>query len=292
MKENKIHQPAQVTVRRSQVRLAPYNPRVISDDARKKLRDNMRRVGLLGGVVWNSATGNLVSGHQRVAIMDAANRYDPANPDTDYEFRVEEVRMDERTEKEQNLFMNNRSVQGTFDDDLLRRMLSEIDYTAAGFDDTDMQLLGLSDFGGYDPSGGATGDYDPVAAMEAGDKTDEQRREWTVEGAVAGRQDLAEHDALTRAGGENPRLDRSTDFYNDTEANQIARHNEVRAVKERIANTNDENRDGGALSYVVISFATPAAKANFLLSYGYDPAAKYVAGEEFANKLEFGDSEE
>ena len=46
--------------------------------------------------------------------------------------------------------MNNRAVQGTYDDDMLRELLQGIDYTNAGFDDTDMQLLGLGDFGDYD----------------------------------------------------------------------------------------------------------------------------------------------
>lgn len=49
---------------------APANPRTISDDARRKLRDNLKRVGLLQPLVWNRRSGNLVSGHQRLSQMD------------------------------------------------------------------------------------------------------------------------------------------------------------------------------------------------------------------------------
>lgn len=159
-KQNKIKQAEQRTVKRSEIQFASYNPRVISDDARKKLKKNMQTIGLLGGVVWNMRTGNLVSGHQKVSIMDSVNRYNPETGDNDYEFRVEVVDFDEKTEKEQNLFMNNKAVQGTYDDDMLRSLLSEIDYVNAGFEDMDLQLLGLGDYGDFDNMDFGFGDDD------------------------------------------------------------------------------------------------------------------------------------
>lgn len=293
MKPNKIRQAEQRTVKRSEINFASYNPRTISDEARKKLKKNLQTVGLLGGVVWNMRSGNLVSGHQKVSIMDAVNRYDAETGANDYEFRVEVVDFDDKTEKEQNLFMNNRAVQGTYDDDMLRELLQGIDYTNAGFDDTDMQLLGLGDFGDYD-MGDMFGD-------EGGDVTDggdtdaqgepTESKDWSKGDVVGVREDLAIHDEMTKESGENHKLDRSADFYQDSEANQIARHNEVQKIKDRIASQNDVNKDGGMLSYVVISFKTPSEKVRFMEDYGFDPMAKYINGEEFVNKLEFGDDE-
>ncbi len=276
MKPNKIKQAEQRTVKRSE-----------------KLKKNLQTVGLLGGVVWNIRSGNLVSGHQKVSIMDAVNRYDAETGANDYEFRVEVVDFDDKTEKEQNLFMNNRAVQGTYDDDMLRELLQGIDYTNAGFDDTDMQLLGLGDFGDYDmgdmfgdDGGDATDGND---ADEPGEPT--ENKDWSKGDVVGEREDLAIHDEMTKESGENHKLDRSADFYQDSEANQIARHNEVQKIKDRIASQNDVNKDGGMLSYVVISFKTPSEKVRFMEDYGFDPMAKYINGEEFVNKLEFGDDE-
>jgi len=294
MKPNKIKQAEQRTVKRSEINFASYNPRTISDEARKKLKKNLQTVGLLGGVVWNIRSGNLVSGHQKVSIMDAVNRYDAETGANDYEFRVEVVDFDDKTEKEQNLFMNNRAVQGTYDDDMLRELLQGIDYTNAGFDDTDMQLLGLGDFGDYD-MGDMFGDdgndaTDGGDADEPGEST--EIKDWSKDNVVGEREDLAIHDEMTKESGENHKLDRSADFYQDSEANQIARHNEVQKIKDRIASQNDVNKDGGMLSYVVISFKTPSEKVRFMEDYGFDPMAKYINGEEFVNKLEFGDDED
>lgn len=293
MKPNKIKQAEQRTVKRSEINFASYNPRTISEEARKKLKKNLQTVGLLGGVVWNMRSGNLVSGHQKVSIMDAVNRYDAETGANDYEFRVEVVDFDDKTEKEQNLFMNNRAVQGTYDDDMLRELLQGIDYTNAGFDNTDMQLLGLGDFGDYD-MGDMFGDdgndaTDGGDADEPGEST--ENKDWSKYDVVGEREDLAIHDEMTKESGENHKLDRSADFYQDSEANQIARHNEVQKIKDRIASQNDVNKDGGILSYVVISFKTPSEKVRFMEDYGFDPMAKYINGEEFVNKLEFGDDE-
>ncbi len=296
MKENKIKQAEQRTVKRSEINFASYNPRVISDDARKKLKKNLQTVGLLGGVVWNERTGNLVSGHQKVGIMDAVNRYDAETGNNDYEFRVEVVDFDEKTEKEQNLFMNNKAVQGTYDDDMLRSLLTEIDYTNAGFEEMDLQILGLGDYGDFDNMNFGFGDddddSDPDSQSDLSEPGQTGNKDWSKESVVGERQDLAIHDEMTKESGENHKLDRSTDFYSDNEANQIARHNEVQKIKDRIASQNDIDKDGGMLSYVVISFKTPSEKARFMESYGFNPMAKFVNGEEFQHKLEFGDDDD
>lgn len=252
----------------------------------------MQSIGLLGGIVWNKRSGNLVSGHQRVAIMDSVNRYNPETGKNDYEFRVEVVDLDDKTEKEQNLFMNNRNAQGQYDDDLLRKMLAEIDYENAGFNDMDMQLLGLGSFDDYGLGYGM--EEDDSAESDPGNtdaSTKSTPQDWSKEKVVEGREDLAIHDDMTKDADENHKIDRSTNFYQDTEANQIARHNEIQKIKDRIANQNDINKDGGMLSYIVISFKTPTEKAAFMEDYGFDPMAKYINGSEFRKKLEFGDDE-
>lgn len=290
VRQNKIFQPEQITVKRSQINFAAYNPRLISDEARKKLKKNMQNIGLLGGIVWNETTGNLVSGHQRVAIMDSVNRYDPETGKNDYEFRVEVVHLDEKTEKEQNLFMNNRNVQGEYDDDMLRKLLVDIDYENAGFEDMDLQILGLADVGDYQIDFDDNEEPTDTATEQAPAKA--ESKDWSKENVVGERADLAAHDELTKGGEENHKIDRTNDFYSDSEANQIARHNEIQKIKDRIASQNDANKDGGVLSYFVVSFPTPSEKMAFLHSVGFDPMAKYINGNEFISKLDEYDPED
>lgn len=262
MKENKIRQAQQLMVKRSDINFAHYNPRTISDEARKKLKANLKRVGLLGGIVWNKTTGNIVSGHQKVSIMDEVNRYENGN--NDYNIKVEVVEMDEKTEKEQNLFMNNRSVQGEFDNDMLKDMLIDIDYANAGMDDFDLQMLGIGEI-----------EEDIISDKFWNEKD------------VSEEHDLQHLSIVTKEGDEDRKTDRSTNFYNDTPENQIKRHNEVQKIKDRILDNKTD--DGGMLSYVVLSFPTPDARVRFMQTFGYGEDDKYVDGEEFARKIEFGE---
>jgi hypothetical protein len=117
------------TVKRSSIRLATYNPRSITPEARKLLQDNIKCVGLLDPIIWNKRTGNVVSGHQRLQCMDVLN-----GKKEDYEITVSAVDLDEKTEKEQNIFMNNPFAMGEYDQLLLPDMLKELTIENTGFD--------------------------------------------------------------------------------------------------------------------------------------------------------------
>lgn len=125
-------------VHRSKIKNAPYNPRSIDDHARKKLHHNLKKKGLLDSLVWNKRTGNLVSGHQRLSILD-----DLSKTGENYTLDFAVVDLSEKEEKEQNLFFNNPSTQGTYDVDLIGKMITEdkVDYFEAGFDDMDIQMM-------------------------------------------------------------------------------------------------------------------------------------------------------
>ena len=73
---NKYFKSESVEIARSSIQFANYNPRKITDSALKKLKQNIKRVGMLGGIIWNERTNNLVSGHQRVTVLDQLNGYD------------------------------------------------------------------------------------------------------------------------------------------------------------------------------------------------------------------------
>lgn len=139
MSTNKHKSSEPITLKRSQITLAHYNPRKISAEARKQLKANIKRLGMMGGVIWNEATGNLVGGHQKVSILDEINKY-PAN---DYDITVEKVNLTDKEEKEQNIFLNSKSVQGEFDSDLMANIITDIDPILAGLDEYDLTMLSL-----------------------------------------------------------------------------------------------------------------------------------------------------
>ena len=126
------------TINRAKIKNAPYNPRVISDKARKKLKANLIKNGLMGGVVWNKRTGNLVSGHQRLSIIDSIYKK------KDYDILVTVVDFDLETEKKQNIALNNKEMQGDFDLEKLRELMVEMpDVTDTGFTESDtLQMFG------------------------------------------------------------------------------------------------------------------------------------------------------
>ena len=126
-----------VEINRQQIKNAPYNPRVISNEAKKKLRANFREVGLLSPIVWNVRTGNIVAGHQRIDALDTLEKT------FDYTMKVARVDLDEKTEKQQNVFMNNPEAQGDFDIEKLEVMAkdAELSMEKMGFQAADMYRL-------------------------------------------------------------------------------------------------------------------------------------------------------
>ena len=121
-------------IHREALKNAPYNPRIISAKAKKALKTNLEKVGLLAPIIWNRRTGNIVSGHQRISALDALEK------SYDYLVKVAVVDLDEKTEKEQNIFMNNPEVMGSFNmeglEDMLKNQGLELELT--GFDSGDI----------------------------------------------------------------------------------------------------------------------------------------------------------
>lgn len=124
------------TIHRSKIKNAPYNPRYIDDEARKRLKKGLKHFGLVSTLVWNRRTGNLISGHQRLAIMDDLEKTQ------DYELTVSIVDLDKKDEMELNVQMNNASMQGDFDIDGLSSMVEDgADLNNMGFSESDIDIM-------------------------------------------------------------------------------------------------------------------------------------------------------
>jgi hypothetical protein len=119
------------TIKRSQIHKAPYNPRTITEERRKKLRDSLEEFGLAGDFVWNELTGNLVAGHQRITILDEENAKDYPASETfslagDYDVTVKVVNLPLEKEKILNLKLNSEEIGGVWDDGLLNDLFKDI----------------------------------------------------------------------------------------------------------------------------------------------------------------------
>ena len=125
------------TISREQVNLAAYNPRFIDAENEKKLKKGLKKHGLVMPLVWNKRTGNLVGGHRRIEQLDKLEK------GTYYDLDIAVIDVDEREEKIINVQLNNQSMQGAFDFNLLGDLAldSEIDFKEFGFDNFDVNMM-------------------------------------------------------------------------------------------------------------------------------------------------------
>lgn len=108
----------------------------------------MKRLGLLAPPTWNARTGNIVGGHQRVAVLDSLKGT------KDYRLRVAKVDLDDAKEREANLLLNNGLAQGGWDFEKLEDVFRTpgLDLDGTGFDTADVyRLFGDSPFGDRAP---------------------------------------------------------------------------------------------------------------------------------------------
>lgn len=126
------------TISRDMIKNAPYNPRIMDAGAKKRLKKNIAKHGLVSALTWNKRTVNLVGGHQRLEQLDALEK------SQDYELTVCVVDVDEREEAALNVQLNNPSMQGEWDLDKLANISEEFDLDLSddlGFTETDIDFM-------------------------------------------------------------------------------------------------------------------------------------------------------
>ena len=124
-------------ITRDKIMTADYNPRLIDENNKKALEKGLKEHGLVAPLVWNKRTGNLVSGHQRLSVLDKLEK------SKNYELTVAVIDVDEKEEKIINVQMNNKSMQGEFDFDMLGDLSESfgIDMSDFGFNDFDVDMM-------------------------------------------------------------------------------------------------------------------------------------------------------
>lgn len=136
----KIKQSETVFLKRSEINFAAYNPRKKNPKVVEALKKNFKKVGFLGGIQFNKTTSNLIGGHKRLEALDLCHNYDGTS-ETDYDVKVEQIEIDLKTEKEQNIFLNNKRVQGEMDMELMAELINEIDIENAALEEYDIEMI-------------------------------------------------------------------------------------------------------------------------------------------------------
>jgi ParB-like chromosome segregation protein Spo0J len=234
-------------LKRSQINPASYNPRTISDEGKKALKRSIKLYGVVGGIVVNQATGyTIVGGHQKVAVLDELNKYDKSTHENDYTLRVELINVDEKTEKQLNITLNNPNVGGNWDFDALARIVPDIDWKDAGLTDADLNMIGV-------------------------DYLLQTEEESSIADALSDM--MASVTEQKEAEKAAKRLER---------AEKVAHMKEVKQQVKENAQKQAENMD----AYVMLSFNTYEAKAAFCERFGYDGNTKFLKGEVFDEQVE------
>lgn len=125
-----IQMPTTLPLKLTDLKPAPYNPRKITAEAMAGLKTSLVQFGDISGIVWNSRTGNLVCGHQRLASLKALHGDKVAlatdakagtarveTPDgQSYNVRVVDWPIE--TERAANVAANSPHIAGEFNDGL------------------------------------------------------------------------------------------------------------------------------------------------------------------------------
>jgi hypothetical protein len=124
---------------RADIKPHPLNPRQIDAHARKRLRESLQRDGLVELLTVNKQTGHLISGHQRLALLD-----DDAGS-LDYTLEVAVIDVPPARERELLIRLNSPSLAGIYDFGPLEALLKDdavpLDLDAVGIDRIELESL-------------------------------------------------------------------------------------------------------------------------------------------------------
>lgn len=143
---------------------AAYNPRVDlqpEDEEYQAIERSLKRHGLVQPIVWNRRTNTVVSGHQRLTVLEAQG---------ETEVTVSVVDLDDIQEKELNVALNK--ITGEWDDDKLSVILNELgkEATDTGFTLPEIDVL-RDELKSY---------FDDVTAPDEEEPTEEQEESFLL----------------------------------------------------------------------------------------------------------------
>lgn len=136
------------------------NPRKMSDSKKESLKRSIEAFGDLGAIVFNTRSGNLVSGHQRSSVLNKDNKiviekkYDSPTPQGTVavgyievgEDRISYREVDWDTTKETEAMIAANKHSGEWDNENLRILFADLpffDVELTGFTENELRLLDI-----------------------------------------------------------------------------------------------------------------------------------------------------
>lgn len=189
--------------------------------------------------IVNRRTGNIVSGHQRLAAIDVIEGRG------DYDLDVAMVDLSDIEERTQNVFMNNGAAMGAWDTEMLEALLRDIDKDAladTGFDAVDLSVV-FND--------------DRLAPLFA---------------------DSAQPAEVVDALHEIDNIASVADNSEERARAKAKKDAELAAIKEAKKDARESAKEVDSECYAVVVFRDRAEQTRFVTKCGVDPSARYVDG--------------
>lgn len=183
-------------------------------------------------------------------MLDELNKYDVKTANNDYTLRIELINVDEKTEKSLNIALNNPNIGGQWDYDKLRELIPDIDYKDAGLTDADLNMIGV-DF-----------------LLQTEEENDLASALNDLMSPVT--EQKAEEKAMRQAEKE---LERQAKVQHMKDVKAQVREQAVKTAQDMDA-------------YLMLSFDTFEAKAEFCERFGISPYDKFFKGETFGDMCE------
>lgn len=248
--------------KRSEVQIAPYNPRKISPQQKVMLKRSVKKYGVIGGITVNKRTMTIVGGNQKIAILDEMLGY----PDNDYTLLAEAVDVDLKQEKEMNLMLNSDNARGEWDEEKVRDMLPDISWQDAGLTEEDLSLFGMDALVRTDEEDKLGKELNALLDPFAHSSENENR---------------PKHQPQTKEGQSETRRQIE---QNQVIANQM-QDAQYQANKERMQQVKLEVKAKAAEkaldceAYVMLSFDNIDNKEQFMRTFGFIETDKVIKGE-------------
>lgn len=248
--------------KRSEVQIAPYNPRKISPQQKAMLKRSVKKYGVIGGITVNKRTMTIVGGNQKIAILDEMLGY----PDNDYTLLAEAVDVDLKQEMEMNLMLNSDNARGEWDEEKVRDMLPDISWQDAGLTEEDLSLFGMDALVRTDEENKLGKELNALLDPFAQASENENRPRHKPQ--------TKEEQAETRRQIEQ----------NQVVANQM-QDSQYQANKERMQQVKLEVKAKAAEkaldceAYVMLSFDNIDNKEQFMRTFGFIETDKVIKGE-------------
>lgn len=263
-----------VELRRSEIHFADYNPRIIDEEELKSLRKGIKKFGLVGGLVVNKQTGNtIVQGHQRISVLDSLQKYNPETQENDYIIRADVVDLDETSEMELNILLNNPNAQGKWDYGRMKAIVPKINIANAGLSNADLTMMGI-------------GLEQNLAAIKTTSVPTITSAMTSGLGATLAN-DVKKTDGNDTQDGEQPLLSGEGTEVSEEDA-EAERQRKIQHMKDVKAQANEQAAEKAeqAAAYLMLSFDNMDNMQDFLARFNLPEHTQIVKGEELLSMME------